>query len=196
MRTELGLLLTVCGVGAVLKETTHFDADGRKLRTVTEDLPNTDFKCWQYTWRGRETDKTNVTGSCMDLENDDEPCFGPLVWTVDDENGDHQPNEDELEEQCSLLGCTPFCTPGPGQQCMKYVKMSGKNVVQMTKFCGEVTLSWGSGPSAAGRCLTNANSTTYCYCKSHTKCNAALSLQSWGQTILVMVLLTLCFSQI
>ena len=30
-------------------------------------------KCWKYTWLGTETDKTNFTTNCQDLESDDRP---------------------------------------------------------------------------------------------------------------------------
>ena len=30
-------------------------------------------KCWKYTWLGTETDKTNYTSDCTDLESADGP---------------------------------------------------------------------------------------------------------------------------
>ena len=33
-------------------------------------------KCWKYTWLGTETDKTNYTSDCTDLESAD----GPVRW--------------------------------------------------------------------------------------------------------------------
>ena len=189
MKTGLTVLITVCGVGAVLKETSHFDAEGRIIRTVTEDLPETE-KCWQYTWLGMETDKTNVTGSCRDLDTDDgeqEPCFAPIVWTVADEYGENQPDEEELEEECSMIGCTPFCTPGPGQKCMKYVKKSGGRIAYMSKFCGEV-VDWDGGSPSHDRCHNKGN-TWYCYCRGY-KCNRGTSYHNMSYILAIVLLVS------
>merc|ERR1712179_357018 len=188
MKTGLTLLITVCGVGALLKETSHYDAEGRIIRTVTEDLPETE-KCWQYTWLGMETDKTNVTGSCRDLDTE-EPCFAPIVWTVADEYGDNQPDEDELEEECSMIGCTPFCTPGPGQKCMKYVTKSGGRITYMSKFCGEVYVDWNGGGSPSHDRCHNSEGTWYCYCRGY-KCNAGVSHHNMGYILSIVILVSI-----
>merc|ERR1712142_771627 len=194
MKTGLVMLITVCGVGAVMKETSHFDAEGRIIRTETEDLPETE-KCLQYTWFGKVTDMTNVTGSCRDIDTDEgeqKPCFPPLVWTEDDDDGlygDNEPDESELEDKCSQIGCNPFCIPGPSQKCMKYTEYSGignkKN--RVTKFCGEVVLWNGKSPNN-NKCHRQNSSKEYCYCTGY-RCNTGDSYHNTAFITTITILL-------
>ena len=61
--------------------------------------PDQTAQCWQYTWLGPQTDKTNMTEGCSDLEGEAgsaRPCFTPLVWTYNDDLGQNEPNLQEL----------------------------------------------------------------------------------------------------
>ena len=191
------VLVIGSGVGAVLKETTHYDDDGKVIRTVTEDISDT-AKCWQYTWMGPETEKTNNTGSCMDLETEDgiqKPCFSPIVWTVNDEYGENEPDLDELEEQCDEVGCNPFCTPGPSERCMKYTewsKANGGNMIYTAKFCGTVTV-WDGNHASGDRCV-RSNGTEYCYCNKEMKinCNTGFHTSPMGTVVFIAMLILGC----
>ena len=53
------------------------------------------------------------------------PCFEPLVWTYNDENGGNEPDLGQLDQACQEQGCDPYCTPGPSQTCVKYSEWTG-----------------------------------------------------------------------
>ena len=97
MRINLSLavlLLNLMQVLAIVKETISYDAKGQVIRykfitlniiylkihlisyqnqrkVIAHESEVT--KCWRYTWLGAETESTNLTSGCMDLETEDEP---------------------------------------------------------------------------------------------------------------------------
>jgi len=174
------LLLNLMQVLAIVKETISYDAKGQVIRKVIAHESEV-TKCWRYTWLGAETESTNLTSGCMDLETEDEPkrpCFPPLVWTYNDENGSNEPDLGELESTCQEKGCVPFCTPGPSQTCVKYSEWTGKQLSYTSQFCGSVTLEWSGSKSSINRCF-RAGAQEYCFCDQYmqTLCNSAPSLQ-------------------
>ena len=171
------------GVGAVIKEIITKDAKGKMIRSETVEMADT-AKCWHYTWMGPETEKTNNTGSCLDLGMDvnAKPCFPPIVWTVNDEYGENEPDLNELEEQCNLVGCNPFCTPGPSERCMKYTewsKESGGKMIYTSKYCGTVT-DWTGNHVSKDNCY-RTNRDEYCFCNKEMKinCNSGRKISAW-----------------
>ena len=97
-------------------------------------------KCYRYTWMGPVTETTNQTSNCNDFEDDDDrPCFEPLVWTFNDEAGNNEPDLGELEAACSEKGCDPFCTPSPSQSCVKYSEWSGNTLTYVSKVTNTTT---------------------------------------------------------
>eukprot|EP00092_Neocalanus_flemingeri_P027350 GFUD01029662.1.p1 GENE.GFUD01029662.1~~GFUD01029662.1.p1 ORF type:complete len:198 (-),score=39.28 GFUD01029662.1:48-641(-) len=181
------LIVTACsGVTAILKETIHYDEKGAVVKAVVEDVSATS-KCWQYTWMGPETEKTNQTGSCLDLETDEgpqRPCFSPIVWTVNDDTGENEPDLNELEEQCDEKGCNPHCTPGPSERCIKYTEWSGKKMSYTAKFCGSVTLDWTGNKASGDRCY-RSDGQEYCMCNQDMGdgCNMGHTLSSLGLVV-------------
>ena len=152
-------------------------------------------KCYRYTWMGPVTETTNQTSNCNDFEDDDDrPCFEPLVWTFNDESGNNEPDLGELEAACSEKGCDPFCTPSPSQSCVKYSEWSGNTLTYVSKvtttttnisslsrvflfqFCGKVNLDWNRGKGDVNRCFREG-SKQYCFCEQNMKylCNEAVS---------------------
>ena len=149
--------LTVFGI---IKETVRYDANGgiigwdfdrvcyivrgswqlyncpRVCRRVTSSESEVK-KCYRYTWMGPVTETTNQTSNCLDFQDGESgptrPCFEPLVWTVNDEFGDHEPDLEELEAVCKEKGCDPFCTPSPSQTCVKYTEWNGDTLSYVSK---------------------------------------------------------------
>ena len=99
-------------------------------------------ECFQFTWVGIAEEGNNTDfQSCTDYEEDvrktyfflespnifqfptlferDVPCFAPLVWTYDDDNGLNSPDLEEIVSECERTGCNPFCARSGGM-CMKY----------------------------------------------------------------------------
>ena len=57
-------------------------------------------KCWKYTWMGPVNDNTNRSTSCDNSpENENTPCFEPIVWT-NGTNKFNQPDLADLNEKC------------------------------------------------------------------------------------------------
>ena len=99
-------------------------------------------RCYRYTWLGPVTETTNQTENCNDFEDDEtRPCFEPLVWTVNDEFGNNEPNLGELEAACSEKGCDPFCTPSPSQSCVKYSEWNGDSLTYVSKVTTSIITS-------------------------------------------------------
>ena len=86
---------------AIVKETISYDAKGQVIRykfitlniiylkiylisyqnqrkVIAHESEVT--KCWRYTWLGTETESTNLTSGCMDLETEDEPKRWRIHW--------------------------------------------------------------------------------------------------------------------
>ena len=118
----------------------RFNSICRRVRESESEVK----KCWRYTWMGPVTETTNQTSNCLDFQDEESgqtrPCFEPLVWTVNDDNGDNEPNLDELEAACKEKGCDPFCTPSPSQTCVKYTEWKGDTLSYVSKVMVDMEL--------------------------------------------------------
>ena len=86
------------------------------------------------------------------------PCFHPLVYTVNDENGLNGPIIDEIVEACQKTGCDPFCSRGGGM-CVKYTvtDRSKSRVVRWeSHFCGQ-GVKWNGDQVSGTRCFWEDN---------------------------------------
>ena len=140
------------------------------------------------------------------------PCFEPLVWTHNDENGGNEPDLGELEQICAENNkCDPFCTPGPSQTCVKYSEWTGKvksytsqvEIISelfisclkpiLFQFCGKVTLDWSGSTSKINRCF-RAGSQEYCFCDQNTQplCNNSVRI-SLGLGIVINLAISVIF---
>merc|ERR1712080_186823 len=177
---------------------------GAEITRYTTQLPKT---CWLYTWLGVETEKVNTTMNCRDMEPDTEddeekvsrPCFSPLVWTTNNEDGENQPDLDKIEATCEEVGCVPHCTPGTREMCIKYTEWSGDKMSYTSSFCGEVTLDWTGGRPSNDRCYYNEdNNKQYCYNRVEFcyqdggNCNGVSPLSVSG-VVLVLVIQSLYY---
>jgi len=171
------LLLNLTEVFGIIKETIKYDANGGIIRRVTSSESEVK-QCYRYTWMGPVTETTNQTSNCLDFQDEEagqtRPCFEPLVWTFNDDNGDNEPNLEELEAVCQEKGCDPFCTPSPSQTCVKYTEWNGDTLSYVSKFCGKVTLDWNRNKGDVNRCFRE-NNKEYCFCDQNMKykCNTA-----------------------
>ena len=67
------------------------------------------------------------------------PCFEPLVWTYNDENGGNEPDLGQLDQACQEQGCDPYCTPGPSQTCVKYSEWTGSALSYTSQVLSWIT---------------------------------------------------------
>ena len=133
------ILPSLMEVLGIIKQSVVYDASGEIIRREISAESEVK-KCYRYTWMGPVTETTNQTENCNDFEDDEtRPCFEPLVWTVNDEFGNNEPDLGELEEACSEKGCDPFCTPSPSQSCVKYSEWSGNTLTYVSKVTTTTT---------------------------------------------------------
>jgi len=202
------LLLFLAGLAeGDFKETFLFRrGDSLPLVHTTEQAP---AQCWQYTWLGAANERVNYTATCSDLLGDEEgaaiskPCFSPLVWTENDENGANQPDLDELEAACEKVpGCSVHCTPGPSERCIKYTEFSAGKLAYTSSFCGRITLDWTNESPDNSRCYKNEDGNLeYCYQTAEScvqdrgdyNCNSSPSLQlaHFSSSAVLLILLFL-----
>merc|ERR1712126_490178 len=194
--------LVFCGMTThgEFMETIMFQ-QGAEISRYTTQFTKT---CWMYTWLGVETEKINTTMSCKDLQPDSDseddnkvskPCFSPLVWTTNNEDGENQPDLDKIEATCEEVGCVPHCIPGTGEMCIKYTEWSGDKMSYTSSFCGEVTLDWTGGRPSNDRCYYNEdNNKQYCYNRVEfcyqdgDNCNGVSSLHLSGLLLVLLVI--------
>jgi len=151
------------------KETFVFRrGDSLPIVHTTEKAP---AQCWKYTWLGAANERVNRTSTCSDYLGDEgeaasnKPCFTPLVWTKNDDNGENQPDLDELEKASERVpGCSVHCTPGPSERCIKYTEFSAGKLSYTSSFCGRITLDWtGESPDNSRCYTTDDGNQEYCY---------------------------------
>jgi len=207
---NFSLLSLLCLVGASTqnfqgtKRTYHKDENGMKAVVETS---STNAKCYQYTWLGPENRKTNSTETCIDLEVDssnsdgppvERPCFSPLVWTTDDENGKNRPRPEDIVEACKQVNppCNPTCTPTGGQSCIKYTLIADnkeEDIVRETSFCGRVFLDGDTLDKET--CKTQKGSDGFdvilCSCSEKSYCNAASQKTIYFGLVLALATLIL-----
>jgi len=150
------------------------------------DIPSQD-ECYQFTWIGVEDDNSNRTDfpTCLNLEESfptsfgrEVPCFHPLVYTVNDENGLNGPIIDEIVEACQRTGSDPFCSRGGGM-CVKYTvtDRSKSRVVRWeSHFCGQ-GVKWNGDQVSGTRCFWEDNvegmDHRVCFSNDGSKCNGS-----------------------
>merc|ERR550539_306547 len=169
------ILPNLMSVLGIVKESVLYDASGGIIRREISAESEVK-KCYRYTWLGPVTETTNQTSNCKDFEDEEQqrPCFEPLVWTFNDESGNNEPDLGELEAACTEKGCDPFCTPSPSQSCVKYSEWNGNTLTYVSKFCGKVNLDWNRDKGDVNRCFKEG-SAQYCFCEQNMKylCNKA-----------------------
>ena len=153
---------------------------------LTTFLTHSPPRCFQFTWVGIAEDGNQTDfQSCADYEDDvsissvcskikihiifiaiqfptlfdrQVPCFSPLVWTYNDENGLNSPDINEIVNECERTGCNPFCARGGGM-CTKYTvtdRNKERTVRWESHFCGQ-GIKWDGDGVSRGRCFSEKN---------------------------------------
>jgi len=204
-----GLLVALlsCAIikAQIIKQEFSIDAQtGVTIDTIEQESND---RCYQFTWVGLATRDMTASNSssgfpsCQELSASWEtqygrkiPCYEPTVYTVNDENGRNRPNLTDLEAQCQLVGCDPFCSRA-GDACITYTVLNNddeRSVEIETKFCGQVQKMWDGEVVTSGRCYTeygvDAQDHQVCFCDDIDRCNEAGKRRTGNVLVLLCTL--------